>query len=112
MYISRLIATGIASIMLVTTASADVNKRSTGSHNIVVAQNSKTMSLRQAYRKGLIVKKQKYPKNLIALARGSGDEIEDCMKNPDNKNMPYIERLGACFCLATNNEPEGCQSAD
>ena len=112
MFTSRLIVTGIASLMLVTSASADINKRAAGSPVVVVAQNSKAMSLQQAYRKGLIVKKRRYPKNLIARARRSGDEIEDCMNNPGNKHMPYIERLGACFCLAINNQSEGCQSAD
>ncbi len=36
------------------------------------------------------------------------DEWEDCMNNPDNASMDYIELLGACFCLTTNNGSPGC----
>lgn len=40
--------------------------------------------------------------------RGTGDEIEDCMNNPTNADQEYIERLGNCFCLATNSTTGGC----
>lgn len=45
---------------------------------------------------------------LRSATRGSGDEIEDCMNNPDNAGSEFIERLGDCFCLATDNMSDGC----
>jgi len=80
--------------------------------DIVLAQETRTLSLQQGYSSGQIVKKGSYPANLIATARRSEDEIDECMNNPSNAHVPYIERLGACFCLATNNQTKGCQSAD
>lgn len=112
MHLSRFVLTGLASLFLANSASADMARYSNGLPVMEVAQKSKTTSLRRAYRTGAILKKRKYPKTLIARARRSDDEIDECMKNPSNSNIPYIERLGACFCLAINNATEGCQSAD
>lgn len=48
----------------------------------------------------------------MSKARGAGDEIDECMKNPDNSHIEYAERLASCFCLAIDNALEGCQTAD
>jgi len=38
----------------------------------------------------------------------TGDEWDDCMNNPDNASTDYVELLGACFCLTTNNGSDAC----
>jgi hypothetical protein len=58
------------------------------------------------------VRKQTKNKAFMSKARGAGDEIDECMKNPDNSHIEYAERLASCFCLAIDNALEGCQTAD
>lgn len=59
-----------------------------------------------------IVRSQTQNKQFMSKARGSGDEIDECMSNPDNSHIEYTERLASCFCLAIDNSLEGCQTAD
>lgn len=59
-----------------------------------------------------IVRTHTKNRGFMSKARGSGDEIDECMKNPDNAHIEYTERLASCFCLAINNSLEGCQTAD
>lgn len=59
-----------------------------------------------------VVRKQSNNKQFMAKARGAEGELEDCMNNPDNSHIEYIDRLGACFCLATDNASKGCQTAN
>lgn len=51
-------------------------------------------------------------KKFMSQARGSGDEIDECMSNPDNSHIEYTERLASCFCLAIDNSLKGCQTAN
>lgn len=59
-----------------------------------------------------IVRSQRQSPKFMSQARGSGDEIDECMKNPDNSHIEYTERLAGCFCLAIDNALKGCQTAD
>lgn len=59
-----------------------------------------------------VVRSQTHNKQFMSKARGSGDEIDECMKNPDNADIEYTERLAGCFCLAIDNALKGCQTAD
>ena len=58
------------------------------------------------------MRKQRGNARFMSQARGAGDEIDECMNNPSNAHIDYIERLGGCFCLSIDNALEGCQSAD
>lgn len=58
------------------------------------------------------VRTQTKNKQFMTKARKSEDEIDECMKNPDNSHIEYTERLASCFCLAIDNALEGCQTAD
>lgn len=59
-----------------------------------------------------VVRSQTQNKKFMSQARGSGDEIDECMSNPDNSHIEYTERLAGCFCLAIDNSLKGCQTAD
>ncbi|WP_306258054.1 hypothetical protein [Pararhizobium sp. IMCC21322] len=59
-----------------------------------------------------IVRSQKHDKKFMSQAGGSGDEIDECMSNPDNSHIEYTERLAGCFCLAIDNSLKGCQTAN
>ncbi len=58
------------------------------------------------------IQKQTKNKKFMSQARGAADELDECMNNPSNAHIEYIERLGACFCLSVNNSLKGCQSAN
>ena len=59
-----------------------------------------------------IVRSQRKNQKFMSQARGSGDEMDECMSNPDNAHIEYTERLASCFCLAIDNSLKGCQTAD
>lgn len=59
-----------------------------------------------------IMRGQTKNRKFMSQTRGSGDEIDECMKNPDNSHIEYTERLASCFCLAIDNSLKGCQTAD
>lgn len=58
------------------------------------------------------VRKQTKSKKFMSKARGAGDELDECMSNPDNSHIEYTDRLASCFCLSIDNALEGCQTAD
>lgn len=59
-----------------------------------------------------IVQKNTHSKQFMSKARGTGDELDECMSNPDNAHIEYTERLASCFCLSIDNALKGCQTAD
>lgn len=59
-----------------------------------------------------IVRSHTKNRQFMSKARGSGDEIDECMSNPDNSHIEYTERLAGCFCLAIDNSLKGCQTAN
>lgn len=59
-----------------------------------------------------MVRSQTQTRKFMSQARGSGDELDECMSNPDNSHIEYTERLASCFCLSIDNSLKGCQTAD
>ena len=45
---------------------------------------------------------------MIAEARRSGDEFDDCMSNPKNDPGDYEGTLAGCFCLTTDTHNPAC----
>lgn len=78
----------------------------------LLAKSIKVESTKIPPRLQRIVRTQTHNRKFMSQARGSGDEIDECMNNPDNADIEYTERLASCFCLAIDNSLKGCQTAD
>lgn len=80
--------------------------------SLAMAQSLKAKSTKITPRLQRNVRKHTGNNKFMSQVRGTGDELDECMANPDNAHIEYTERLASCFCLSIDNALKGCQTAD
>ena len=102
----------LGSVIAVTIASTGITTMSSFAlPSSAMAQSLKAKSTKITPRLQRNVRKQTLNKKFMSQARGAGDELDECMANPDNAHIEYTERLASCFCLSIDNSLKGCQTA-
>lgn len=102
-----------ASVIAVTIATAGITTVSSftlPSPLLAQSMKAKTTTISPSLHR--TVRKQTQNKQFMSQARRAGDELDECMKNPDNAHIEYTERLATCFCLSIDNALKGCQTAN
>lgn len=102
-----------ASVIAVTIATAGIITVSSVTFPTpLLAQSMKAKTTKISPMLQRTARKQTQSKQFMSKAHGAGDELDECMSNPDNAHIEYTERLASCFCLSIDNALKGCQTAN